>query len=614
MKRINLLSETVYARIAAGEVVVNPASVVKELVENSMDALASAITVEIAQGGTELIRVADNGHGIHPDDMPLTIQKHATSKVAGIADLDSIATLGFRGEALSSIAAVARLTIRSRIHESIEGRELYVMGGGQVQIKPAGLPEGTSVLVENLFYNIPARKKFLKGIGAETTAVTNVVSRLMLARPDISIRFISNGKVIYHSPGSGSLKEIIAMVYGDSIAGSLTEIESSKGPVSVSGYISKASALYKTSRYINLFLNQRYIRSQSIQAALMRGYGERLLRSHYPFAVLHIDLPFDQADINVHPHKLQAMFLNEQNILDAVETAVQDALSESKTPTMQINSGDKVVYQPDTETTVLPEKPPTGQGSGGFSSRPSSGPAFAAQHADYLLKPDDMLQPQGNFEDVMDRIIEAAEIKQTEIQQDLDDVRTMTHYRTVGQAFDAYLIVEHDGALYLIDQHAAHERINYERMKRSLQEGLGMSQLLLIPHMEKFTQENFDLLQAHHDLLQEMGFDYEEFGGLSYRFNAIPAQIEQSGITALLDDVLYELRTSKNDIVLLRDNVVRAACRHSVKAGTTLSGGEIEGLLEEITRMNAIPACPHGRPIAIAITKNELEKGFKRRV
>ncbi|MEG2957779.1 MAG: DNA mismatch repair endonuclease MutL, partial [Christensenellaceae bacterium] len=292
MNRINLLDETVYARIAAGEVVGNPAAVVKELIENAIDANATAITVEILQGGKELIRVTDNGSGIHPDDVLLTIQKHATSKLSKLEDLSEIATLGFRGEALCSIAAVSRLCISTRMHGSIEGAVLTASGQSEPLVVPAGLAEGTTVKVEDLFYNIPARRKFLKNTTQEAVQVTSIVSKLLLANPQISIKYINNGKTMFQSPGNNQLKDSILTIYGVGIANKIREVSYNNNEIRIDGYISEPAFLYKSTNHMNIYLNGRYIKSKSLQDSVIHGYGERLLRGHYPFAVLNIGVAY----------------------------------------------------------------------------------------------------------------------------------------------------------------------------------------------------------------------------------------------------------------------------------------------------------------------------------
>jgi DNA mismatch repair protein MutL len=327
--RIKLLSDDTSKRIAAGEVITGPAAVVKELVENSIDAGAGNITIEIADGGKELIRVSDNGSGIHSEDMLLAVQKHATSKISGLNDLGSISTLGFRGEALASMAAVSRLTISSRMRGSGVGSVLTVNGGGAPFLEAAGLPDGTTVKVENLFFNVPARKKFMKTAGREAAQVSDVVSRLILSHPEISIKYLSNGKLTYSSPGNGKLRDSMIAVFGMDIADKVLEVGygGTTDMISINGYITKPSVLYKTSKNMIIFLNGRYIQSKQVNEAIIKGYGERLLRSHYPLCVLELKIPYANVDVNVHPGKLQVMFYDADSVMEGMAAAVESALA-----------------------------------------------------------------------------------------------------------------------------------------------------------------------------------------------------------------------------------------------------------------------------------------------
>lgn len=618
-KRICVLDEAVYARIAAGEVVVNPAAVVKELMENSMDAGATAITVEISQGGKELIRVTDNGSGIYPEDVPLAIQKHATSKISNVDDLGRIETLGFRGEALSSMAAVSRLTVKTRTQDSVEGTILTVSGEHQPEIISAGLPEGTTVTVENLFYNIPARLKFLKNTARETTNVTSVVSRLIFANPHIAVKYISNGKVIYHSPGNGALRDAVVAVYGKEIVPRVAEVNFSTTDLTIHGLISKPSHLYKSTHYMCFFLNGRYIQSKNLQAAVMRGFGERLLRGHYPFSVLHLTLPADQADVNVHPNKLQVMLHEEPEVLDAFNRAVHEALNQQNVPPVleipQAAEQNKELLS-SAEREGKPNFPEFRSAERLYQKSGSRAAQTPGALMDYTVagtteKPS-VYQPEQDFGELIESVKKYQNPPKEE-QAEIEDVRRLIDYRIIGQVWNTYVMVESSESLYLIDQHAAHERINFERMKKAAIEGTVAAQSLLIPYVATLPAEDFALLQKHAEFLESLGFDFEEFGPLTLKFNALPVQAEISGAEKMIDNLLEELRNVRgNDVLLLRDTVIRASCRYSIKAGYQLSDAQIEELMQEITELDAIPNCPHGRPIAIVIKKSDLQKGFKR--
>ncbi|MEG0594388.1 MAG: DNA mismatch repair endonuclease MutL [Christensenella sp.] len=603
MNRICALDEAVYNRIAAGEVVVNPAAVVKELMENSMDAGATAITVEIADGGKGLIRVTDNGSGIVAEDIGLAVQKHATSKISSVEDLENIGTLGFRGEALSSMAAVSRLTISSRTKNSNEGATLTVSGEHAPDIVFAGLAEGTTVKVENLFYNIPARMKFLKNTARETVNVASVVSKLIFANPHISVKYISNDKTIYHSPGNGSLKDAVLAVYGKNMAHKVKEVDFAAGVIRLSGLISQPEFLYKSTNYMCFYLNNRYFQSKNLQAAVMRGFGERLLRGHYPFSVLHIDIPLDRADVNVHPNKLQVMLYEEADVLDAAEHAVRRTLNEtSAPPTLDITND-----IPHAEHFENPELPEFRSAQNLYNEQ-----SKAAQVPNSVMTHDttDSYIPTQNFENMIESVVKYNKV--SEEQTFIEDVRKLTDYRIIGQVWSTYVVVECADCLYLIDQHAAHERINFERMKTEAAKGAVASQGLLVPYIATLPAEDFELLMRHAEVLKSLGFEIEEFGALTLKFNAFPAQIEKSSAEKLIEEVLYELRHTKNEILLLRDAIIRASCRYSIKAGYQLSDAQIEELLKEITELKAIPNCPHGRPIAVILKKSDLQKGFRR--
>ncbi|MEA4852671.1 MAG: DNA mismatch repair endonuclease MutL [Christensenella sp.] len=615
--RIHILDKSVAARIAAGEVVVNPAAVVKELVENSMDAYAKAVTVEIRDGGKTLIRVTDNGVGIEAQDVPLAIQKHATSKIGKLEDLEEIGTLGFRGEALASMAAVSRLTISTRTQNSMEGALLCVTGGSEPEISAAGLPEGTTVKVENLFFNVPARKKFLKNTGSETAQVTSVMSKLILANPGIAIKYISNDKTVFQSPGTGDLKDALLSVYGKQISERIHPVSYENSGITITGYLSKPAFLYKSTHYFCLFLNGRLVQSKNIQAAVMRGYGQRLLRGQYPFAVLHINLPFSMADVNVHPNKLQVMLYDEPFVLQTIEAAVEDALKENTAPAFEVFSPmpQQAESKGNTMAASKPNDTKADEVSKGDSlhsdfQRSPAFPGSVKQTPGSVMPPRFESSPE--FDSLLNEVAAFQKQEEPQLQIEIEDVRHLCNYRIIGQAWNTFLIVESGEVLYLIDQHAAHERINYERMKRQAQEGTSAMQSLLVPYAATLAAQEFDLWMQNEDLLRSLGFEFEEFGALSLKFTALPSQVNRSSASQIIEDILYEIKNSHGDVLLLRDQIIRASCRYSIKAGYQLSDEQIAELMHEITELDAIPHCPHGRPIAIALTKNDLEKGFKR--
>ncbi len=681
MNRIHILPEQVYTRIAAGEVVVNPAAVVKELVENAIDANATAVTIEIAQGGKELIRVTDNGSGIHAEDLPLAIQKHATSKIAVMEDLTNIASLGFRGEALASMAAVSQMRIASRTQDSLEGATLCVDGEHPPQIEAAGLPEGTTVRIENLFYNIPARRKFLKNTAKETANVSGVVSRLILAHPEIAVKYINNGNIVYQSPGSGKSLDAMMTVFGHEIRSRVLPVSLQAHELRIHGYLVTPSFLRKSAGHICFVLNGRNIASKAMQSALMDGYGERLLRGHFPLAVIYLELPASQTDVNVHPNKLQVMLYEEPAILGNLQKAVKEALSAQEAPpTLSLSNVTphkeasslpaalpqaEQVQQPERASQTAVQKHETEDASEAdleqvartFAqnrielqprqkaaqaaavmedwSQSDARPASTPQAAKRTTQADEKLyQPQQNtiprepgslteeggadiiaqseraFGKVLDQILRPDDAQQTMI----EDVRSLAQYRVIGQCWNAFLIVESGDMLYFVDQHAAQERTNFERLKELAHRGGIPAQSVLIPHVEQLSGEDFLLLQQNQDLIASLGFEMEEFGPLCMKFSAFPAQVEQAGFHELVDGLLYELKHDSKEVLPLRERLIRRACKSSIKAGDALAPQELEEIMQQILHQDAIPTCPHGRPIAIAITKTEIQKGFKRKL
>jgi DNA mismatch repair protein MutL len=593
MNRIKILDDAVAGRIAAGEVVTGPVAAVKELTENAIDARAGAVTVEIKDGGRTYIRVTDNGSGIHPDDVLLSVQKHATSKISGFEDMKSIASLGFRGEALSSIAAVSRLTIKTRLAGEMEG-SILEEGPAGFRVKPAGLPDGTTVTVENLFYNVPARYKFLKSAQAESAAITDLLTRLVLSRPDISFKYITNGALQLMSPGTGDLMDAVLAVYGREIKTRLYPIRGAAGELSVFGFLSNPNYLFKSPKNQTILINKRYVHSKSITDALSRAYGDRILKAHYPFAVLDIRLPFSSVDVNVHPSKTTVMIKEESELLSLLDSAVRDALAGTSLPRFEITEN-----KTDKNEELRQQKivPPVRQAFSSpkpkFEFREQAVPAQFDTFAGRAWPSD---EPEEKEEE----------------QQRIAGMDELYDYRVLGQLFETYILVQSGDALYIIDQHAAHERINYEKLKK---EETLLPQRLLFPYALKLSMADHDLLLQNAPRLSQLGFELEDFGGSTIKIASLPLKSDQSDIGELMEDVLEILKdTGAGDPTVLRDKIIRHACRISVKAGDRLSDPEMKELVLELVTSKTIPVCPHGRPVAIVLKRDELEKGFKRKV
>ncbi len=618
MGKIQLLNEQVSSRIAAGEVVERPASIVKELVENAIDAMATAISVRIVDGGVREIRVADNGDGIAPEDMPLSIVKHATSKIYSLADLEHIHTMGFRGEALSSIAAVSMLTIKSRTRQSETGTELFARGGKIEYIRQAGLPEGTTVTVENLFYNTPARLKFLKRYGTEAAVISDILVRLVLARPDISFRYSIADKTVLHSPGNGNLDDAIYTVYGFSLKDALLELSYQWNDLKISGYVGAPGFKYKTQKQGSIFINGRYIRDALIQKTILQAYGERLLKGDFPFYVLKIEMPPQDFDVNVHPNKLAVHFRDENELSYAVMNAIGEALHRNTvSPVLEVGEG----------VGNVPPTPPRPE-------EDAVGP-LQKMDADELNEAvDDVLRraaqtsPHVYFmrEPTPFETVEK-EIKQEEIARQMafsspDEkekqapaklLTQVSDYRVIGVAFFGYIIVETGEALYFIDQHAAHERKIYDALIRNAAINR-VSQRLLVPVKMSVSAGETLLIRENMDIMKEMGFMVANLSDFSCDVLAVPQILGEVDVRTVFQDIVAALERGDVSPKLRRDKIAKGACKRAVKAGNKMSDADIRELVHTIITSGSIPHCPHGRPVAISVTRKQLEIGFRRRV
>lgn len=641
MSSILQLPEAVYARIAAGEVIVNPAAAVKELLENAIDAGATGITVEIEDGGRSLIRVTDNGSGIAEDELPMAVKRHATSKIRAFDDLYSLTSLGFRGEALASMAEVSRFTLSSRKAGTDSGARLTVDGGSPPRIEPAGLPEGTTVRVEDLFYNVPARRKFLKTAAREGTLISETVRRAILSRPDVAFKYVRNGRVAYQSSGNGKLRDAIAGVYGPDSLRELQDVQWSADGTEISGCVSRPSYIFRSAQRIDFFVNGRYIQSKTLQKALMSGYGESLLRGHYPLAVLALRVSPELLDINVHPAKLTAMFYDEDVLLGQVTRAVSQAVSGStgapyvpiQSPELREGREPKSAAPAPEFWVTVPRKSPPQQGplpaaSPQVESDRSSTPLLqkkesptgpGEEQTSFLsgsAAAPQMEEKDGTARgraDTFARMVEAPD-EEPQSEEEEMDVRSVQSSRILGSAFATYIVCEANGRLFFVDQHAARERLTYESMVAWAKNGEKHAQMLLIPLVRTFPAPEFAVLTENAQLLEQLGLTFEEFGEMTLRFFSLPVQMGADDVDAFLVDVVEELRTHPNDPIIARDHLIASACRHSVKGGTEITEEEMKSLLREISQMQSIPFCPHGRPIAVEITREQLERGFRRRV
>lgn len=668
------LDQELIGKIAAGEVVESPASAIKELVENSLDAGSTCVTVEIRDGGIAYLRVTDNGRGIRARDVRMAFERHATSKITKSDDLFALHTLGFRGEALASIAAVSKLTLTTKsIHE--ESGTRAVNEGGEIKgITEAASPQGTTIVARELFYNTPVRLKFLKKPTTEASKVAEVIARLILAHPDVSFRLIHNGKQIYASSGNGDLRSAVFSLYGRETASAMIPVKS-EGSVSVNGLVGVGLQARSNRARQTFIVNGRTIRSQVLTQALEDGCRERVTIGHYPICVLNIDMPTNMVDVNVHPNKLEVRFSDEHLVYENVCGAVADSFSVSplkSAPHMtltrevpQTTLNPSVVQVIDTQTEsgieqareqtktearqpviktiniqINPPKQeesvqqqtdkPTPQQQADFTSFVTQYFGGAALRESVVpgrqeplgfAKLNDRLAEQSETAGKAEAIeTQRAEKKPEAVQQELlpkQEANTLgdelSGYSMVGVAFDTYIILQNQKQLIMIDQHAAHERILYEKLMREIDAGVG-SQLLMVAQVVHVTPQDAVKIEAYREDIQAAGFDIEPFGDDAYQIRAVPnvLGVPQTK-SAFLDmvDRLGELRVLST-AQKRRDAILQMACKKAVKGGDKLTMEEIKPLLVDMLRTNAPPTCPHGRPLVVVLERTEIEKRFKR--
>ena len=670
MPHIEQLASHVADMIAAGEVVERPASVVKELVENAIDAGASAVVVEIQRGGMSLIRVTDNGCGIAPGELPTAFLRHATSKLRSAEDLGKIGTLGFRGEALAAISAVSRVDIVTRQKGAGCGAALHLEGGVPGQVGEAGAPEGTTIAVRDLFYNTPARLKFMRKDSAETAAVAGLMQHLALSHPDVSFKFIKDGTESLHTPGDGKLESAVYAALGRDFARGLVSVEGRGGDIAVSGFVT-APLLGRGSRSMQVFfVNGRFIKSQLLTAALEEGYRNQIMKGKFPGCVLSVTLPVTAVDVNVHPAKTQVKFAREREVFDAVYHTVLDCLDARGAPVAAPKPAERVVNprqdffrsmdaktfreQGAKNAEKAAEKPPVRpaaparpawntewksaakvadsqtERSGYQAFRPLEKPAGTA-----FGKPPASVTERREAAPVRETPVkaEAPAEKETPVkpevakrpfvpaipaeQQGLDLPGQTTieppkeaPWRIAGEVLHTYIICEsEDGCVWLIDKHAAHERINFDRLKAA--KTPPMRQTLLQPVAAELTKEDGALLLENLSLLEQFGFACEDFGDGAVLVREVPADIDAGDTVSTLEEFAENLRSGKS-LEEKRENLLHTmACKAAIKGGWTSDLSELKVLVEKV-QSGEVRYCPHGRPVAVKLTKYELEKMFKR--
>ena len=659
--KIRLLSDEVIGKIAAGEVVERPSAAIKEMVENSLDAGATAVTVEIRDGGISYFRVTDNGSGIQQSEIRMAFERHATSKITSAQELTAIQTLGFRGEALASIAAVAKVTCTTRTRNDASGIKVVNQGGRIESIEEAACPEGTTFVVRDLFFNTPVRLKFLKKPATEAGYVSDLMMRLILSRPDVSFRYISQGKTLYHSAGDGKLSSAVFSIYGKEMR-AMHEVSGHQGGVIVKGFVGVGDACRATRSHQSFFINGRYMKSGVISAAVEAGCKERLLQGRYPSCVLHLTMPYDMVDVNVHPNKLECRFQNDYALAEAIEAIIRDAFA-AKSPLerpslIKLSQDPAVTAAPvavrkqemvRVETKpVVPAMP---------AVKAETPPAQKAPAVPPVQKETVPARPVGSNPQTLEKAQQIAPLQAMKPLQPANRPKApmlneppmavqafMQSYqqmppeydvskkaeasakpvqsflaeqpkplRMIGTAFNSYILAEYDDHLLLIDQQGVHERLLFDRMMQSL-DTRNCSQELLIPMIVPATRREQELLETHQALLQGIGLLVEPFGETEVAIRAIPVILGQPQAGDLLREIIDQLEGERGVVSLekRRAGILAIACKKAVRRGERLNESDLRELVVRMVEKNVTPTSPRGTPLIVALSHSDVDRRFRR--
>ena len=635
MSKIALLTQDTIDKIAAGEVVERPSSVVKELVENAIDAKATAITIEIKEGGISFIRISDNGCGIDKAEVPLAFLRHSTSKIRSVEDLLCVSSLGFRGEALSSISAVARVELITKTPDSLTGVRYQIEGSKEIAFEEIGAPDGTTFLVKDLFYNTPARKKFLKSAQTEGSYIADMVEKLALSHPDISFKFIQNNQTKLHTSGNGNIKDLIYHVFGREISNSVLPVELENELFSVHGYIGKPVVTRGNRNYEIYFINGRYVKSQLLSKAIEEAYKSFLMQHQYPFCVLYFTFKGESLDVNVHPTKMELRFDNNQEVyqylcnglyevLSRKEMIPEVPVSDEKQPASIVREYKESIPEPFEarrlnqvrahESIFSPTQIESVRASvkkdSPYEAKYASHVAEKqAYHADIMNRVTNTDVPVKTIEDVKYENITLESLSNDFLTQD-----AKKKHRIIGQLFKTYWLVEFEEKLFIIDQHAAHEKVLYERTMATLQEKEYTSQTISPPIILSLDANEILMLEKYKEQIAKMGYEVESFGGKEYMISAIPANLFKVDMKDLFIEMLDDFSnlTGRETPELILEKVASMSCKAAVKGNQTLSFSEFDALVEELLNLENPYNCPHGRPTIVSMSKYEIEKKFKR--
>lgn len=642
---INILDKDTIDKIAAGEVVERPASIVKELLENSIDAGSSSVTIEIKNGGIDLIRITDNGCGISSDEVKKAFLRHATSKIVSDKDLISIKSLGFRGEALSSIAAVSKCEMITKTRDELTGVRYYIEGGTEVEYEEIGAPDGTSIIIRDIFYNTPARRKFLKTASTEGAHISELVEKLAMANTEIAFKFISNGQIKLQTNGSGNLKDIVYQLYGKEISKALCNVDYEKNGIKIKGVVARPEVTRSSRNLENIFVNGRYIKDNIISKAVEDGFGDRLMQHQYPFCALNFDL--NGVDVNVHPRKMEVRFSDRNFVYDNTKEAVEEIfITQSAVREVPVGKAlnEKKIFVNTPEPfenkrrdmSEIPEK--VSQNKYEDITKDTLHSTGSDDEIKWRVPKENMYNPKDDMSFIKDENTKRVysdindlsnkSIKEVNI-GNIDDVNpsgikpsqlsffeseSKKYMKVIGQVFDTYWIVQLENEMYIIDQHAAHEKVMYERLLKESKANKLSSQMINPPIIVTLTDLEQNVLNEHMDEFRGIGFDIEEFGGKEYKINAIPNIFPSIPKAELFNEMLSD--STNYDVIspseLILAKVASMSCKAAIKGNMRISLLEANELFDELLSLDNPYNCPHGRPTVIKMTKQEIEKKFKR--
>ena len=596
MSVINVLDESTINKIAAGEVVERPVNVVKELTENAIDAGSTAISIEIKGGGIDHIRITDNGSGIEHESIPTAFIRHATSKIGSIEDLLSLSSLGFRGEALSSIAAVARVELITKTKDCPVGYRYCIEGGREMSFDEAGVPDGTTVIVKDLFYNTPARRKFLKSAATEGNLVTELVERLILSHPDISFKYVVNGTLKLTSNGLSDIMSDLYSVFGRDVQKSLSEVSFESEECTIKGYVGKPEIARGNRNSEIFFVNNRYIKSNVLSSALEEAFRPFLMQHRFPFCVLYLYIPSKSLDVNIHPSKTEIRFCEERYVYSCVMEAVTEAVTRKEL----IPEGKITFEKTETEKDEKDQRPLA-------RSYDIPEPFETVRREEYSKKEIGKIEKD-------QAVCEEEPVQETLFKEGLISVQNKPKHKMIGQVFDTYWIVEYEGRMYMIDQHAAHEKVIYERLSSQIASDRVMSQMISPPYIVSLSVAEENAVLNNMASFEELGFSIEHFGGREYAITSVPVELfrlgEQEYFKSVVDDLMENSRVREPSEV--KDRIATMACKAAIKGNMHMTFAEADALIDELLSLDNPYNCPHGRPVIISFSQSELEKMFKR--